>query len=75
MKEQKPDNRNVLERAFSITELAEITGRDRKAIAAAVRPLTPTPDSSRTRKYYTVRTLLQALSNPQDLDVSRMTPA
>lgn len=43
MKEQKPDNKNVLEHAFSITELAEITGRDRKAIAATVRP--PDPDA------------------------------
>lgn len=65
----------VLEHAYSITELAEILGRDRKTVAAIVRPLTPAPGSSKTRKNYTVRTLLQALDNPQDLDISRMTPA
>ncbi len=56
-------------------EVAEILGRDRKSVAAIARPLKPTPDSSKTRKNYTVRTLLQALGNPQDLDVNQMTPA
>jgi hypothetical protein len=75
MKGKKLDDGEVLDHAFSITELAEILGRDRKTIAAIARPLEPTPDSSKTRKNYTVRTLLQALDNPQDLDVKRMTPA
>lgn len=65
----------VLDHAFSITELADILRRDRKTVAGIVRPLEPTPDSSRTRKNYTVRTLLCALNNPQDLDVNQMTPA
>lgn len=75
MKGKKLDGGEVLDHAFSITELAEILGRDRKTVAAIARPLTPTSDSSKTRKNYTVRTLLQALDNPQDLDVSQMTPA
>lgn len=65
----------VMDHALSITELAQILGRDRKTVAAIVRPLTPTPDSSKTRKNYTVRTLLRALDNPQELNVNQMTPA
>ncbi|WP_329502701.1 DUF1441 family protein [Klebsiella aerogenes] len=75
MKGKNLDDGEVLDHAFSITELAEILGRDRKTVAAMARPLTPTPDSSKTRKNYTVRTLLRALDNPQDLDVNQMTPA
>ncbi|MEJ5073432.1 DUF1441 family protein [Enterobacter ludwigii] len=75
MKGKKLEDGEVLDHAFSITELAEILGRDRKTVAAITRPLAPTPDSSKTRKNYTVRTLLQALDNPQDLDVNQMTPA
>ncbi|HEY2455549.1 MAG TPA: DUF1441 family protein [Scandinavium sp.] len=75
MKGKKLDDGEVLDHAFSITELAEILGRDRKTIAAIARPLESTPDSSKTRKNYTVRTLLRALDNPQDLDVTQMTPA
>lgn len=75
MKGKKLGDDEVLDHAFSITELAEILRRDRKTIASIARPLEPTPDSSKTRKNYTVRTLLQALDNPQDLDVNQMTPA
>lgn len=66
---------DVLSHTFSITELAEILERDRKTVAAVVRPLVPAEGSSKTRKNYSVRNLLQALSNPQDLDVNQMTPA
>lgn len=75
MKGKTLDTCDVLGHAFSITELAGILGRDRKTVAAIVRPLVPTQGSSKTRKNYTVKTLLQALDNPQDLDVRQMTPA